>query len=215
MPAAPAAAPAAEAPHYASPYYPLPVAGAPAPYAPAPGQVAPVQRRIGTAAALGGTASSSRTRPSSPASWAPGPPRLRRTGSCRPPPRASSRPSRSSSSATARPGSRAATMRCCMTWCCCNSSRAGKLRVVGHASERTETIDYATHQAINDNLSLKRSERGRRRPPADGRPRQRRGHLGRRRPGADLLRIHADGRSRKPARRNLPRTAEGKPRDHA
>ena len=35
--------------------------------------------------------------------------------------------------------------------------QGGRLRVVGHASERTETTDYATHQAINDNLSLKRA----------------------------------------------------------
>ena len=35
--------------------------------------------------------------------------------------------------------------------------QGGNLRVVGHASERTETTDYATHQAINENLSLKRA----------------------------------------------------------
>ena len=35
--------------------------------------------------------------------------------------------------------------------------QGGQLRVIGHASERSATMDYTQHQAVNDDLSMKRA----------------------------------------------------------
>ena len=156
MPAAPSQAPAADAPHYASPYYPLPVAGAPTPYAPAPGQVAPVQTAsaqlppsaapiviqdqarlasilgAGTPALLPGQAGG-------PAAAVQQPPIaviFFRAGSA---------------------GLSSRDYSVLHDVMLLQQQQGGQLRVIGHASERTETTDYVTHQAINENLSLKRA----------------------------------------------------------
>jgi outer membrane protein OmpA-like peptidoglycan-associated protein len=153
---APAAQPAAAAaePHYASPYYPIPVAGAPAPYAPAavPGQTqlaqaqippaagAPViQDQARLAAILGAGAATIPGQPTAPAAAVQQPPIaviFFRNGSV---------------------GLSSRDYSVLHDVVLLQQQQGGRLRVVGHASERTETTDYATHQAINDNLSLKRA----------------------------------------------------------
>ena len=155
MPAASSPAPAADAPHYASPYYPLPVAGAPAAYAPAPGQVAPVQTasaqlppsaapiviqdQAKLASILGAGTPLLPGQAGGPAAAVQQPPIaviFFRAGSA---------------------GLSSRDYRVLHDVMLLQQQQGGQLRVIGHASERTETTDYATHQAINENLSLKRA----------------------------------------------------------
>ncbi|HEY8017392.1 MAG TPA: OmpA family protein [Dongiaceae bacterium] len=150
----PAPAAAAAEPHYASPYYPIPVAGAPAPYTPAPvpGQTqlasaevppaagAPViQDQAKLAAILGAGAA---TLPGQAAAQA---------AAAQQPPIAVIFFRAGSSGLSNRDYSVLHDV------VLLQQQQGGNLRVVGHASERTETTDYATHQAINENLSLKRA----------------------------------------------------------
>jgi outer membrane protein OmpA-like peptidoglycan-associated protein len=156
MPAASSQAPAADAPHYASPYYPLPVAGAPTPYAPAPGQVAPVQ-----------TASAQLPPSAAPiviqdqaklasilgagTPLLPGQAGGTSAAAVQQPPIAVIFFRAGSAGLSSRDYS---VLHDVMLL---QQQQGGQLRVIGHASERTETTDYATHQAINENLSLKRA----------------------------------------------------------
>ena len=152
---APAPQPAAAAgPHYASPYYPIPVAGAPAPYTPAPvpgqtqlaaAQVPPaagapvIQDQAKLAAILGAGAPTIPGQATAPAAALQQPPIaviFFRNGSV---------------SLSSRDYSVLHDV------VLIQQQQGGHLRVIGHASERTETVDYATHQAINENLSLKRA----------------------------------------------------------
>jgi outer membrane protein OmpA-like peptidoglycan-associated protein len=153
MPAAPAQ-PAADVAHYASPYYPLPVVGAPAPYAPAPGQAAPVQMASAQLpasaapidiqdqaklASILGAGAATLPGQGTPATGVQQPPIaviFFRNGS------------------TGLSSHDYAVLHDVML---IQQQQGGHLRVVGHASERTETVDYVTHQAINNNLSLKRA----------------------------------------------------------
>jgi len=154
MPAPAAQTAAAPEAHYASPYYPLPVAGAAAPYTPAavPGQTqlasaqvppvpAPViQDQAKLASILGAGAASLPTGQGGASAAAVQQPPIAviffRDGSA------------------GLSGRDYSVLHDVMLL---QQQQGGRLRVVGHASERTETTDYATHQAINDNLSLKRA----------------------------------------------------------
>ena len=207
---APAAAAAAE-PHYASPYYPIPVAGAPAPYTPAPvpgqtqlasAQVPPaagapvIQDQAKLAAILGAGAA---TLPGQAAAQA---------AAAQQPPIAVIFFRAGSSGLSSRDYSVLHDV------VLLQQQQGGNLRVVGHASERTETTDYATHQAINESLS--RSGRVRSAAPScrwalPAAPWPSRA-------SADRGRISTNSCRRAKQETGASKsssTAEGKPRDHA
>jgi hypothetical protein len=141
-------------PHYASPYYPIPVAGAPAPYTPAPvpGQTqlasaevppaagAPViQDQAKLAAILGAGAATLPGQAAASAAAAQQPPIaviFFRAGS---------------SGLSSRDYSVLHDV------VLLQQQQGGAIASSAMPRERTETTDYATHQAINEGLSLKRA----------------------------------------------------------
>jgi flagellar motor protein MotB len=145
--AAPAAQPAA-VPQPASPYYSLPVSGAPPPIAPAQVAAAPV--------------------PSSATPIIQDQARLQSLLSTVQGPYAGVPGTQSAAVDNARPiaviffrdGSAALNDRdlgVLHDVVLLQEQQGGQLRVVGHASEHSATMDYAQHQAVNDELSMKRA----------------------------------------------------------
>jgi len=146
--AAPAAQPAAAVPQPASPYYPLPVSGAPPPIAPAQVAAAPVPAAatpiIQDQARLQSLLSSVQ----GPYAGVPG--------------------SQTAATDNRRPiaviffrdGSAALNDRdlgVLHDVVLLQEQQGGQLRVIGHASEHSATMDYTQHQAVNDELSMKRA----------------------------------------------------------
>jgi flagellar motor protein MotB len=146
MAAAPAAQPAAAAPQPASPYYPLPVSGAPPPVAPAQVAAAPVPATpiIQDQARLQSLLSTVQ----GPFAGVPGT-QAAAVDNRRP-----------IAVIFFRDGSAALNDRdfgVLHDVVLLQEQQGGQLRVIGHASERSATMDYTQHQAVNDELSMKRA----------------------------------------------------------
>jgi len=145
--AAPAAQPAAAAPQPASPYYPLPVSGAPPPIAPAQVAAAPVPAAatpiIQDQARLQSLLSSVQ----GPYAGVPGS-------------QSAVDNRRPIAVIFFRDGSAALNDRdlgVLHDVVLLQEQQGGQLRVIGHASEHSATMDYTQHQAVNDELSMKRA----------------------------------------------------------
>ena len=146
--AAPAAQPAAAPPQPASPFYPLPVSGAPPPIAPAQVAAAPVPATATPIIQDQARLQTLLSTVQGPYAGVPG--------------------SQSAAVDNRRPiaviffrdGSAALNDRdlgVLHDVILLQEQQGGQLRVIGHASEHSATMDYTQHQAVNDDLSMRRA----------------------------------------------------------
>ena len=148
MAAAPAAQPAAAAPQPASPYYPLPVSGAPPPVAPAQVAAAPVPATATPIIQDQARLQSLLSTVQGPYAGVPGT-QAAAVDNRRP-----------IAVIFFRDGSAALNDRdfgVLHDVVLLQEQQGGQLRVIGHASERSATMDYQQHQTVNDSMSMKRA----------------------------------------------------------